>query len=90
MQSTQNLMELTQSELTVLETALQTQVKILSVGAHAGAENAEDRLNEVKRVLARITPLRKPAAEPKSVVLGWFQRHLGMGKPMRPCPARAK
>lgn len=69
-------LELTQSELDVLEAALQTQIKILSLGAEAGATAAQTGLNDVKQVLARIAPLRKSEETTKPRQMSWLMRSL--------------
>lgn len=78
MQNNDAALELSQSELDVLESALQTQIKILSLGAQAGAEPAQSGLNEVKQVLARIAPLRKSAQKAQGAQMSWLQRSLGL------------
>lgn len=65
-------LEVTQDELVVIEAALHTQIKILSVQASAGGSGARRRLNEVKRVLARAAQHKKAvdkANDPNS--FGW-------------------
>ena len=65
----QQKLEISQDELAVIETALHTQSKILTVQASAGGRIARDRLNAVKQVLARVAqhrvvedkPCRKPS-----------------------------
>ena len=45
-------LEISQDELALIEAALHTQSKILSVQASAGGSKALGRLNDVKRVLS--------------------------------------
>ena len=52
-------LDVTQDELTVIEAALHTQVKILGVQAAAGGSGAQRRLNEVKRTLVRVSQERQ-------------------------------
>ena len=70
-------LDVTQKDLEVIEAALQTQFKILGVEANAGGTGALERLNDVKRALAKIdqqaAPVEKTAA-PKSGL------RLGMGR----------
>lgn len=70
----QQKLEISQDELAVIEAALHTQSKILNVQASAGGRTARDRLNEVKRVLARVAQHRvvekKPCSKP---VFCWFR-----------------
>lgn len=47
-------LDVTKKDLEVIESALQTQFKIFGVEADAGGSDALDRLNDVKRALARI------------------------------------
>ena len=51
-------LEISQVELALIEAALHTQSKILSVQASAGGSKALGHLNEVKRVLASISQQR--------------------------------
>ena len=68
----QNL-EVTQDELVVIEAALETQTKILTVQAGAGGSGARRRLNEVKKVLTRISDQREGAKKRRRwYSLGWF------------------
>lgn len=70
---TQQKLEISPEELSIIEAALHTQSKILNVQASAGGQAAQVRLNDVKRVLAVVaqhsvrpkTAARKPAT-------GWF------------------
>ncbi len=48
-------LEVSQNELELIASALETQSKILHVQASAGGHGAVARLNEVKRVLANIS-----------------------------------
>lgn len=55
-------LEISQTELSVIADALQTQQKILNLQAEAGKPEARQRLNAVKRLLARLSPAEaKPA-----------------------------
>jgi hypothetical protein len=55
MLQTQQNIEVSEEEMAVIEAALHTQSKILHVQASAGGNKARERLNQVKRVLARLT-----------------------------------
>jgi hypothetical protein len=74
---TQQKLEISQEELSIIEAALHTQSKILNVQANAGGQAAKVRLNEVKRVLAVVaqhsTSPNKKACKP---TVGW----LGMSR----------
>ena len=66
-------LDVSPEELAVIEAALETQAKILSVQAGAGGSGARRRLNEVKKVLTRVeqhTEGKTPKARRKG--LGWF------------------
>ncbi len=70
----QQKLEISQQELAVIETALHTQSKILTVQAGAGGRAARQRLNEVKSVLAVVAQHRvvdaKPCRKPSAAWLG--------------------
>tara|TARA_R110002049_G_scaffold10127_6_gene50582 strand:+ start:52094 stop:52333 length:240 start_codon:yes stop_codon:yes gene_type:complete len=73
----QQKLEISPAELAVIEAALHTQSKILHVQASAGGTAARTRLNEVKRVLARIaqqTPA--PQAPCRTRAFGWFSKRM--------------
>lgn len=71
---THKKLDVSQDELAVLEAALHTQVKILGVQAAAGGSGARRRLNEVKRVLVRISQEREQAASGTGRRLfGWLR-----------------
>ena len=72
-------LEFSAGEFAVIESALQTQSKILDVQATAGAEAALTRLNEVKRVLARFEQL-KPAEERTCRVRNSFSGWLSVSR----------
>lgn len=74
----QQRLDVSPEELAVIEAALETQAKILSVQAGAGGSGARRRLNEVKKVLARLDQQRdveKPRAA--RTRFGWF----GLARP---------
>jgi len=70
----QQKLEISQQDLAVIEAALHTQSKILTVQASAGGRTARQKLNEVKSVLAIITQQRgvdaKPCRKPTGAWLG--------------------
>ncbi len=61
MRDTQKKLEISQEERALIEAALHTQSKILHMQASAGGAVARKRLNEVKRLLARMEQ-HEPAA----------------------------
>ena len=66
-------LDVSQDELAVIEAALHTQVKILTVQASAGGSGARRKLNEVKRVLAQISATKKSAEKSRNAsTLGWL------------------
>ncbi len=70
---TQQSLDISCAELEVIEAALHTQSKILNVQARAGGSEARLRLNEVKRVLARITQQKTIEGRPCGRSLfSWF------------------
>ena len=66
-------LEISQDELALIEAALHTQSKILSVQASAGGSKAVGRLNEVKRVLSAIAQQRAPETRTKPAWGGLFR-----------------
>lgn len=69
----QQKLEINPEELAVIESALHTQSKILDVQANAGAAAARSRLNEVKRVLARLDQQKPAPKQPRMLRSGaWF------------------
>jgi hypothetical protein len=69
----QKKVEVSPTQLAVIESALHTQSKILEVQAEAGGSIARRRLNEVKTLLVQLAQ-QKPA-EPKARcnrARGWF------------------
>lgn len=70
---TKQKLDVSQDQLAVIEAALHTQIKILTVQANAGGSGARRKLNEVKRVLAQIDALRTADdTSRRSDTLGWF------------------
>ena len=61
-------LDLTSHDLDLIEQALQTQKKILTVESRAGANNARARLNELTGLLRRVSQTRPeaPAAPQQS------------------------
>lgn len=60
-----NNLELTNKDLELIESALSTQKKILSVQSEAGGTGARQKLSELKHLMSRIgrtRPTCKPAA----------------------------
>ncbi|WP_372992429.1 hypothetical protein [Sulfitobacter sp.] len=64
-------LEISQEELALIEAALHTQSKILGVQASAGGAKALTRLNDIKRVLAKIAQ-QKPVKAQKPKTGGVF------------------
>ena len=61
----------------LIEAALQTQSKILRVQAGAGSTGARGKLNDIKRLLARLEaqrPVKRPCSRPRFSlpVLRWI------------------
>lgn len=67
----QNL-EVSAEEFSIIEAALHTQSKILHVQANAGGIGAQDRLDQVKRVLARLAQQKPQTPVPASKSGGSF------------------
>ena len=65
------------ADLSVINAALHTQIKILDVQANAGGAEARSRLNEVKRVLAQLSQYDQ--GEPTPAAPRGFWR-LGMSR----------
>ena len=66
-------LDVTKKDLEVIEAALQTQFKILGFEADAGGKDALERLNDVKRALAKLDqqmPAEKPCAHNTGLRLG--------------------
>ncbi|MGB3243078.1 MAG: hypothetical protein WBB25_00975 [Sulfitobacter sp.] len=69
----QKKLEVTQDELAVIQAALETQAKILTVQAGAGGSGARRRLNEVEKVLAQTVRHRDVKGKRRTRFgLGWF------------------
>ncbi len=66
-------LEISQDELDLIESALHTQSKILSVQASAGGSKALARLNEIKRVLATIAQQKPAKRKVKASCNGFFK-----------------
>jgi hypothetical protein len=62
--------DLTQHDLELIETALQTQEKILSVQSRAGGGAARTQLNALKGLMRR---LRRQTPMPNSSATSWSQ-----------------
>ncbi|MGB5865705.1 MAG: hypothetical protein WBG95_15570 [Sulfitobacter sp.] len=58
MMDTMKKLEISQTEMDLIEAALETQAKILRMQASAGGHGAREQLNEVKRVLATVASQR--------------------------------
>lgn len=66
-------LDVTKKDLEIIESALQTQFKILGMEANAGGVGALERLNDVKRALAKIdqqNPVEKAPAPKTGLRLG--------------------
>ena len=71
--STRDKLDVTQDEIAVIHAALETQAKILTVQAGAGGSGARRRLNEVKKVLARVSSQYESSSKRRfRFGLGWF------------------
>ncbi len=60
-------LELTETDFAMIESALETQEKILAVQARAGGDTANDRLSALRSVMRRLRRQRPQAA----VSQGW-------------------
>jgi hypothetical protein len=77
MYSARKKLAVTQEGLAVIEAALHTQIKILSVQAGAGSSSSSSRrkLSEVQSVLCQISALKTgDDARRRSSPFGWFGR----------------
>ncbi len=66
-------LEISQKEFALIEAALHTQAKILSVQAGAGGAKALSRLNDVKRVLATLAQQGPAQQRTKALRRGFFK-----------------
>ncbi len=68
MLDTANKLDLTAKDLELIEAALQTQKKILSMQSEAGRSGARQKLSELKQLISRIGKTKKSlrASEPLS------------------------
>ena len=68
MLDTANKLDLTAKDLELIEAALQTQKKILSMQSEAGRTGARQKLSELKNLIGRIGKSRQPdtSSEPMS------------------------
>jgi len=73
--------EISAQDMTVIEDALFTQEKILSVQSRAGGHEAETRLNELRQVLRRMR--RQKTYEPKPYAAANFAWVFGFFKGSR-------
>jgi hypothetical protein len=64
-------LDINPQERALIEAALHTQAKILNVQASAGGNAARQRLNEVKRVLARIDQQKPGDTRARCNATGW-------------------
>lgn len=77
-------LEFSTEEFEVIQAALHTQSQILNVQASAGGNAARNRLNQVKRVLARMgqhAPSPKPEQTRKPSARTGFLAWLGVVRP---------
>lgn len=72
-------LEVSQSELELIASALETQTKILNMQASAGGHGAVARLNEVKRLLATVASQRENgrASRPQQTGMWGLLRSMG-------------
>lgn len=73
-------LEISQTELELIASALETQTKILRMQASAGGHGALSRLNEVKRVLATVTSQREAGRVTRKTDNGWIGLLRSMGQ----------
>lgn len=69
-----NTLSLSAQEIDLIEAALHTQEKILSVQSEAGGTGARQRLTDLKRLIKRIGQERRLRNEPSTS--GWAQTAL--------------
>jgi hypothetical protein len=65
--------EVTAKDLELIEAALQTQKKILSVQSEAGTTAARERLADVNRLMKRVTRFAPGKADRAPKASGWAQ-----------------
>ncbi len=72
-------LEVSQSELELIASALETQTKILNMQASAGGHGALARLNEVKRLLTAVSSQREKGsvARPQQTGVWGLLRSMG-------------
>lgn len=76
-------LEISAEEFEVIQAALHTQSQILNVQASAGGNGARNRLNQVKRVLARMgqhSPVARSETSQKPCVRTGILAWLGMAR----------
>ncbi|MBW4707544.1 hypothetical protein KX928_07075 [Roseobacter sp. YSTF-M11] len=72
---THNL-DLTAKDIELIEAALQTQKKILSVQSQAGGSGARRKLTDLKHLIKRINRSSRREPDQQPMAWGWFLRSL--------------
>lgn len=78
-EGTQKL-EISRDEMEIIESALETQTKILRMQASAGGHGAVKRLNEVKRLLANVMSQKEPVSPIRTNQAGLWGLLRSMGQ----------
>jgi phage-related tail protein len=73
-------LEVSQNELDLIASALETQTKILNMQASAGGHGALARLNEVKRLLAEVSSQREKGRAVRPAQTGMWGLLRSMGQ----------
>ena len=73
-------LEVSQNELELIASALETQTKILNMQASAGGHGAVARLNEVKRLLASLATQRESGRPSRPQQSGMWSLLRSMGQ----------
>lgn len=67
-------LDLTAQDIELIEAALQTQKKILSVQSQAGGSGAEKKLSELQQLISRVDRcVHSPAPRAPDASVGWLQ-----------------
>lgn len=71
-----NRLELTAKDIELIESALHTQKKILSVQSEAGGAGARQKLSDVKHLMKRVTRAGRADATPRLTAWGHIRKTL--------------
>lgn len=67
-----NRLELTSKDLELIEAALHTQKKILSVQSKAGGTGARQRLSDIKDLMARVSRVNRSETPERAAARNFF------------------